>query len=30
MNLEDVGLKVHWCDELIKVIDKIAKECRKT
>lgn len=26
MNLEDVGLKVHWCDELIKEIDKIAKD----
>ena len=26
MNLEDVGQKAYWCDELIKAIDKIAKD----
>lgn len=26
MNLEDIGMKAYWCDELIKEIDKIAKD----
>lgn len=26
MNLEDIGYKAYWCDELIEAIDKIAKD----
>lgn len=25
IDLENVGMKAYWCDELIKAIDKIAK-----